>query len=182
MYVSSPLYQESKQHILEKLFLESNRFLGELGVEYWLNYGTLLGYYRSKSLIPHDIDIDFGARENDVERIWEHRNKLPKGFTMYDSSNRHYGPKLYISYKGFDADIYFYNEQETFFEPYEKTHWKNYRIPIPRSCIIPLEPVTFLGQPTYIPKEPLTYLQTFYGSLAEDAVRNPDSGLWEKNE
>lgn len=181
VYYTSPFLGEDKLQILEKLFIESNRFLGDLGAQYWINYGTLLGYHRSNSLIAHDIDIDFGAREYEAKRIWENRHLLPRGFKMHDSSNRHYGPKLYISYKGYDADIYFYKEMEDVFEPYEKTHWKNYRIPIPKAYILPLQAARFLEQTTYVPAETEKYLNTMYGSLEAGAVRNPKTGLWEMN-
>lgn len=170
---------DNKQKILSELFLESNRFLQELEVEYWLNYGTLLGYYRQKGIIIGDYDIDFGARESDSGVIFDQKHKLPSGFTLHDSSNRHYGPKLYISYKGFDADIYFYQETKEHFIPYEKTKWKNYRKPILRSNILPIKPAQFLGQSCFVPSNVENYLKSIYGNLSANAVRNKDSGFWE---
>lgn len=176
---SGILKNEKKQQILTELFYESNRFLRELEVEYWLNYGTLLGYHRQKGIISHDIDIDFGAREKEAATIFDQRHKLRNGFTLYDSTNRHYGPKFYISYKGFDADIYFYKETNEYLIPYEKTRWKNYRVPIPASSLFPIQAAQFLGQLCYIPCDTESYLKTFYGDLSVHAVRNKETGFWE---
>lgn len=35
--------------------------LNEAGVKFWLDFGTLLGYYRENDFIKHDLDLDTGA-------------------------------------------------------------------------------------------------------------------------
>ena len=47
--------------------------LQELGEPFWLDFGTLLGYYRGGDIIPHDIDIDVGMMESSYEKICEMR-------------------------------------------------------------------------------------------------------------
>jgi len=41
--------------------LELKKAFDELGVEFWLEYGTLLGAYREGGFIAHDDDIDVGV-------------------------------------------------------------------------------------------------------------------------
>lgn len=178
-FYSGILHKSKKHEILKELFLEVNTFLSSLEIEYWLNYGNLLGLYRSDNFIGHDIDVDFGSREKYADLIWQNRDKLSKGFKMHDSSNRHLGPKFYISYKGFDADIYFYRETEETLISYEKTKWDNYNAPIPKEYIFPLVEQDFLLEKTFIPNNTEAYLKTIYGSLKEGANRNLQTGYWE---
>lgn len=178
-FYTNIFYPTTKKEFLWDLFIESNRFLIELELDYWVNYGTLLGFHRNNDLIPHDIDIDYGCDESFYKYIWENRNKLGKGYKMYDSSSRHNGPKLYISYKGFDADIYFYTNKDNHLHSYERTHWENYNVPIPEKFVFPTKAFHLKNISTRIPSETDKYLQTIYGNLAPDAKRNPKTGFWE---
>lgn len=168
-----------RRKILWELFELSNQFLSELNIEYWVNYGTLLGFYREKQIINHDIDIDFGCHEKFYPYILENLSKLPAELKFYDSSNRHLGPKVYMSYKGFDADIYFYRTEGERLYSYEKTYWKNYNAPIPEKYVFPTRELKIQDIKTLIPANPKNYLKTIYGNLSADAIRNPVTGYWE---
>ncbi len=52
-----------------KLLLDVDDILGKAGVPYWLFFGTLLGVYRDKGLIPHDGDIDLILRAEDEKAV-----------------------------------------------------------------------------------------------------------------
>ena len=39
------------------------------GIDYWLEFGTLLGYYREHDFIAHDDDLDFGAYLTDAAKV-----------------------------------------------------------------------------------------------------------------
>ena len=43
--------------------------LNQEGIPFWLEFGTLLGYYREHDFIRHDCDLDFGAYLDDAERV-----------------------------------------------------------------------------------------------------------------
>lgn len=169
-----------RQQILWELFEYSNQFLKTLEVDYWVNFGTLLGFYRENDIIGHDIDIDFGCHERHYTQILKNRDKLPSALTLCDTTNRHNGPKLYMSYKGFDADIYFYKEEAGQLYSYEKTDWKNYNAPISSEQVFPTKDFVIRGIHTCIPNNPEDYLKSIYGSLDKDAIRNPETGYWEK--
>lgn len=178
-FYTSIFYPASKKEILWDLFVETNRFLADLNIEYWANFGTLLGFHREQDIIEHDVDIDFGCDDQLNELIWSNKNKLSAGFKLYDSSSRHLGPKFYISYKGFDADIYFYKNEDDHLHTYEKTDWGNYTRSIPTKLVYPLQELNVRNIKTLVPKNAEEYLKFIYGNLAADAKRNPNTGFWE---
>lgn len=170
---------DARKKILWELFGLSNAFLQELDIEYWVNFGTLLGFYREKDIISHDLDIDFGCHEENYSLILDNQDKLPEKLSLHDTTFKHHGPKLYMSYKGFDADIYFYRTDEDNLYSYEKTHWENYNAPIPKKFTFPTEPLSIDGIDTRIPAKTEEYLRTIYGNLSASARRNPETGYWE---
>ncbi|MEM8861602.1 MAG: LicD family protein, partial [Chloroflexota bacterium] len=132
-------HNEKKLETLKQLFIISNDFLQDLEVDYWLIHGTLLGYYRSGKPLKGDVDIDFGAPEQAYRKILSAADSLPNGFKLYDTSFNHYGPKLYIAHKGWEADIYFYKPEENLLKPYEKDLAAGYEQPLEKSWIYPLK-------------------------------------------
>ncbi|MDX1638569.1 MAG: LicD family protein [Balneolaceae bacterium] len=171
--------QQIRKNILWDLFDICNRFLRSLDADYWVNYGTLLGFYRKQDLIPHDIDIDFGCRKCHYREILQNADRLGPDVTLHDTSARHYGPKLYLNYKGFDADIYFYDHTGGQLISYENTEWPNYRAPIPEEYVFPTRRYEIKGYYTRVPADTEQYLRTIYGNLSEHAKRNEDTGYWE---
>ena len=57
-------------------------------IEYWLDYGTLLGAVRSSSVIPHEFDIDLSSSIDECERILQLEPDFSRaGFRMYGRSD-----------------------------------------------------------------------------------------------
>ena len=52
-----------------ELLQHFSQALNAQGITYWLEFGTLLGYYREHDFIKHDDDLDFGAYRHDAPRI-----------------------------------------------------------------------------------------------------------------
>ena len=168
----------AKMRVLDTLFKEVNRYLRSLGGDYWLAYGTLLGYYRNRRILAHDSDVDFGAHEKTFDRIWDNRGKLSPGFKMYDTSSRHRGPKLYIAHKGWEADIYFYEDAGSHLRSYEQSRYPGEYRPFPKAYVYPLETTTFLGSETRVPCQTQRLLGHHYGYIGENAVRDKETGYW----
>ena len=53
------------QEVLKIMYEECNK----IGIDIWLDFGTLLGWYREKDFISFDMDMDFGAYYDDVEKF-----------------------------------------------------------------------------------------------------------------
>ena len=168
----------ARMELLHELFRVINRYLRDLGVEYWLAYGTLLGYYREGRIIRHDKDIDIGAHEKEYLKIREGRKRLPAGFKMYDTSYKHRGPKLYVTYKGWEADLYFYEDTGAQLRSYEHSNNLGETTPFPKSYVYPLGETTFLGEKTFIPHQPEALLLHHYRCIDKDALQDEATGYW----
>lgn len=173
-------YRTKKLAILRELFAGGAQFLNDTGEEYWLDFGTLLGYHREGDIIPHDIDVDFAMHEKSYKMVLAKRQLLPKGFSFYDTSHRHRGPKLYLNYKGFDADIYFYEDLGDAVRSYENTSWPNEKREIPKTLIYPLTSASLFDKKIEVPAHTEEYLRYIYGYLGSDGRRNLKTGFWEK--
>ncbi|MEP4532908.1 MAG: LicD family protein [Cyclobacteriaceae bacterium] len=173
-------HQQRKLKLLTELYQYTVDFLNEMEEEYWADYGTLLGYYREGGIIPHDIDVDFGMHEKSYQKVIENKLLLSPKVKFYDSSHRHHGPKLYINYKGFDVDIYFYEDLGETIRNYENTCWPNERRKMPKNLVYPLQWAEFLDKKCMVPAKPKDYLEYIYGYLGTDSKRNLETGFWEK--
>ncbi len=164
----------AKTEGLTRVFCGVNAHLRRLGVDYALAYGTLLGWHRQGGILPHDHDVDFAAHVDSFPAIWASRSALPHGFEMHDTSYRHYGPKLYIRHEdGWEADIYFFVEEKGILRSLERCPNPGDIAPFPREYFFPLQPAVFLGEPTFVPAQPVALLTLHYGYLGADAERDP---------
>lgn len=102
------LLKELGRNELQLMFNVANK----KGVNVWLEFGTLLGAYREKSFISHDVDLDVGMMLNDYTLDFENE-LLAVGFTkkrvfylknMKDESERL--TEVTLSYQDFNIDIF----------------------------------------------------------------------------
>ena len=54
------------------------RLCEDLKIPYYISDGTLLGWYRNKGILSHDMDCDLTVLSEDLTKIWNYRKKLPK--------------------------------------------------------------------------------------------------------
>jgi len=73
---------------LKELFLFTVSSLNNHGIQYWLDYGTLLGQRRDNAIIPWEFDLDLGVPEEECARISELKPIFSaRGHTMYDRTD-----------------------------------------------------------------------------------------------
>lgn len=177
-WVSGPNYREKQRAELRRFFLGLNAFLQSLDIDYWLAYGTLLGYHRDHDLILGDADIDFGLLEENYRKIKDFRHRLPPGYQLVDTSHKHGGPKLYIRWGVFAADLYFYRPEGDQLRLFLNSHYVCDRTPVPSHLLLPTRPAQFLGQQTRIPNKTEELLVWTYGYLGSDGQLDPATGFW----
>lgn len=170
-----PVSSPAKTEALRTLFVVTNDLLQRSGVPYALAYGTLLGWFRNGRLLAHDLDVDFGAPVEGFSAVWAARRFLPEGFTMHDTSARHFGPKLYVSFRGWEADIYFFADDGREMHSLERSRNPGDVAPFPRDYFYPLQRAQMEGQPTQVPARPEALLTHVYRYLGEDGVRDPQT-------
>lgn len=160
------------------LFNEFDSVLKEIGCEYWLTFGTLLGAIREKKFISHDLDIDVG-----VFGV-EYKDKILKYLT-----NRGFKRIRYITINGIpeayeetyvfwgvSIDIFYFSQTEpNYIYCYDFVNKSNfvdkdkYKILngfVPRKITFPfsgLMKYTFLGLEVNIPLNFNEYLAAHYG-------------------
>lgn len=172
--------EKQKLAVLGEIYRVTNNYLKQLNVEYWITLGTLLGYSRENDLIPHDEDVDFGLHENDYEKVLSGADMLPPGFRLFNTTFDHRGPKLYIEHKGWEADLYFYEDDNVNLRSYIKSDEGGESKPFPKNLIYPLQKTEFLGEETWIPANPQAFLEHLYGYIGADAEKDPITGYWHK--
>ena len=158
---------------LVTVFQGVNAWLRATGVDHWICYGTLLGWWREQRILPHDRDVDFAAPAGAYAELKAAADRLPRGFTLHDTSHRHGGPKLYVSHRGWEADIYFLVEEHGQLRTILDSPNPGDTAPFPREWFYPARTVEFLGGPTQVPAELQRYLEHTYGYTGPEAELDP---------
>jgi phosphorylcholine metabolism protein LicD len=143
------------------------QFLDKYNVKCWLGFGTLLGYYRDKDIIPWDDDID-------VSMMFDDLFKLPKQETLDNTylwevnpnvkpfkrdRNNTVSARLICMKTGIFVDVfanYIHGDKIT---DSEKNTWKV-------KDVFPLIETDFLGCSAYIPNNIKQVLIDYYGDIS----------------
>ena len=94
-----------------EVLLKAKFCLENAGLFFWLDFGTLLGAYREKDFIKHDLDIDISLFAKDIQAVYkamtEGNFKLEK---KYEDENDPTITEHTYSFQGVAIDIFFYKE------------------------------------------------------------------------
>lgn len=179
--VAGPERAEKVRKQLLACYQVVNQFLTEAEVEYFITFGTLLGYHREGDIIKGDEDIDFATFVPHYEKLLSRAHLLPPGYQLHDTSPAHNGPKLYVSGPmGWEADIYFMRDEGDALRSTAVESNRAHMQPIGKKLVLPLRSVTFLEEQTWVPSQVEEWLEHFYGYLGADAVYDPSTCLWRK--
>ena len=153
----------------------------------WLDFGTLLGYYRENDFISHDLDMDFGVQVSSFEEFEViEKHLINNGFNrtkeFYFNKNL---VELSYSYKGLNVDFIIYNKEndrvssDTIFFMTNAlgnpTRYEVYHYEIPFSG---LKECDFKGMKVKVPDNTQEYLRTLYGEDFETPNTNYN---WKEN-
>jgi len=149
----------------------------ELKMDWFLTYGTLLGAYRDKDFISHDVDIDIGVFFEDYS-IKIEETMIKHGFIKKHSflvDNGEFAIEETYNYKGIGIDIFYFKKQNNKLIGYgfineaglswDKTIQK-YGGLLVRELVFPyegLDEIEFLGSIYPIPKNPKKHSASHYG-------------------
>lgn len=76
------LIRFNRRRHLEFLLDSLTILLERYGVEYWLDFGTLLGVFRSGQVIPYDYDVDVSVHADHQGKVEKLIQELPEGFSV----------------------------------------------------------------------------------------------------
>ena len=178
----SSLLRENFQEVLKIIYnSQLNKY------DLWLDFGTLLGFYRENDFINHDLDMDFGIIINDYDDFLEKEKYLiKKGFSR--TKEFYYKNRLVelsYSYKGLNVDFIVYRrkadviESDTIFFMTnalgKPTRYEVYNYNLPFS---ELEEHNFKAVEIKVPNNAREYLSKLYGEDFEVPNTNYN---WKEN-
>lgn len=160
----------------EELLHVFSEAMNNSNILFWLEFGSLLGYYRDHDFIQHDCDLDFGVFLKDQSRVKEVLNKV--GFKLiHQYLAEDGGIEECYKYKNTTIDIFYFREDENYYycntfvlrsysRRVNKLICRNAclvkRINIPKQSFIK---VSFKNSDVYIPKDCCLHLEMHYGKL-----------------
>lgn len=152
----------------KELLLDLKQLLDYNGIEFWLQTGTLLGAIRDKDFIKHDPnDIDISL---DIKDRWKVKEILDNSDFRY----KWQWDKELAVYKGniihphIDLFFHTFDEKSAYCYSYKPNRitckWnEEWRMEIPKTLIVPLKTIEFLGTEFNVPNDPEAYLENLYG-------------------
>ena len=171
--------RKKKYFLLEntELLQKFTSTLNNKGILFWLEFGTLLGYYREHDFIKHDCDLDIGAHIDDAEKIQkaltENGFELVREFHAQDGGLEECYKYLHTTIDVFYFQINESNPTEHYCElvkssifPIKKKHLNKEIRATVRRRYVPnngFEKAVFNGCDVYVPKNTEEVLMTYYG-------------------
>jgi len=100
-----------KRYGLEAIQKLNNVFEKE-NIEYWLEFGTLLGAVREKNFIEHDLDIDIGLFiDNDSDKIEQLLTMAGfKKIQQIEVDNGSFALEQTYQYRGVTVDLFYFTK------------------------------------------------------------------------
>ena len=112
--VISKFYYPYKNYKIRKEVADILKILKEVldknSIDYWLDYGTLLGFVREGKIIGHDLDLDFGIKPKSGVVL----AKILKKYDCNLIQQIYVEGKLTVDtykFRGVDFDIFYYEKR-----------------------------------------------------------------------
>jgi hypothetical protein len=144
----------------------------EAGLDYWLEFGTLLGAYRDGDFVPNETDLDVGAYLQDAPHI--HRTLTKGGFRLVREFHVIGTGALEQTYEYMDVtlDVMYFRHEEDEMWCYGAVIPMNYRVGVPFRHQVTshhfrpftLSKMPFLGTEMSVPANTEEHLIEIFGS------------------
>lgn len=155
-----------------KLLFQLKKSLDENNIQFWLDFGTLLGAFREHDFIKHDLDLDIGTFYENHKSVREALTKngfqVLRDFTV--KKNDYEGIEETYIYLGVTIDVFYYHKRgdmmycNTFSmienEYNDMTRFNVKEITVPCNG---LKCMNFKGLEFMVPKDTEMHLQYHYG-------------------
>lgn len=121
LFISCDIKIKGNLRNVQLLYIELLRFIDNVckkyDIDYWIDYGTLLGAVRHGGFIPWDDDIDLSIIRKDYEKLIE---VLPKEISKYEYLKESCGLSLLIEnqknyFEGFKS-VYDFNDENGYLD------------------------------------------------------------------
>lgn len=155
------IFQSIKDLMLFFNLFDAKIILYKMGLDFWLENGTLLGYYREGKFIENDTDIDLGLFDF-KEGIVEEFKK--KGFELYkEYGDKKTGLQYSLIRNGYKLDLFFFKKKR---DGYYQYVWgeNKYSYKFPKFT---LKKARFYGMEFNIPHDTEKHLEAQYGDWKE---------------
>lgn len=158
-----------------ELLVQADSILKDSGLKYWLSFGTILGFYRDKDIIPWDTDIDISVfvDEGQEEIVSEIVNKFANEW-KYIRSVKENGLQMQSAYQREDKFIidlsFFRTIDKRLYSYCEGGLWLN-----DKEVILPTKNIETKYGEFPAPSDIEVYLTTRYGgwqSKSDDKSKN----------
>jgi len=155
------LFTSKKDLMLFFNLFDTNTILCENKLEFWIENGTLLGYYRDGKFIDNDTDIDIGLfkiTDDIVDKFKE------KGFEVYNIyGDKKTGLEYTFKRNGYKLDLFLFKKKSNGYYQYVwGNHKYSYKFPK-----FKLERANFYGMEFNIPDNIEEHLTAQYGDWKE---------------
>lgn len=146
-----------------KVLHELTNILKSHNIEYWLQDGTLLGYYREKDLISHDNDTDIGLFWSSIKDKTVFVDIINSGFNLYKIKG-HMNDSLMLTFTKDKqkVDLFFYYKLGE--KIYHTALGKNWEVVNYEYTRFNIKEINFLGYNFFVPENELDFIVTKYGS------------------
>jgi hypothetical protein len=167
------IFRSKKDLFLFMNLHDAKKILDEMKLKFWLNNGTLLGYYRDGTFIENDIDVDLGLfdyNEDILDRFKEY------GFELYkEYGNVRDGLEYSFMRNGYKLDLFFFKKRRGGYYQYVWDNDDRFAYKFPEFT---LKKIKFYGLYFNIPKNTDDILKAQYGEWKEpksdwDYIKDP---------